>query len=58
MSKKSKLVTDNLCILLIPEVPTDGAPDTIVVDFNTTLHWGGSTHQLNHLCISVICEVE
>ena len=38
MSEKSKLVTDNLRIWLTPEVVTDSAPDTIVVDFNTTLH--------------------
>ena len=38
MSKKSKLVADNSGILLVPEVVTDCPPDTIVVDFNPTLH--------------------
>ena len=54
MSKKSKLVADNSRILLAPEVVTDSAPDTIVVDFNTTLHWGGSTHQPDCKYISVV----
>jgi len=54
MSKKSKLVADNSCILLVPEVVTDCPPDTIVVDFNTTLHWGAPTHQPDCKYISVV----
>ena len=55
ISEKSKLVTDNLRIWLTPIIITDSPPDTIVVDFNTTFHWGGSTHQPD--CnISVVCE--
>ena len=38
MSIKSKLVTDNLRIWLTPIIIADCPPDTIVVDFNTTLH--------------------